>query len=193
MPALHTGWRLSLPERSACPWGPALLISRTQCDVDSCSQSRSAGQVRGAPGLLPSPHSAPLSPACRLGCRDGFSPTQSQLCHLFCVIFLPRYTCSPGGLFCSLQGVFKFSCISIFSPFMCSWKKVSALPSCSLTFFSAPLCSDVFLLLLGDPCHCHHVSEPGLACQRVRRHVEPSGHAILDQLSADTQELSTGV
>lgn len=43
MPALHTGWSLSLPGCSACPWCPALLLTKTQCDVSPWSWGGSPG------------------------------------------------------------------------------------------------------------------------------------------------------
>ncbi|XP_073069487.1 R3H domain-containing protein 2 isoform X3 [Manis javanica] len=44
MPALNNKlWSLSLPACSSCPWCPALLITRTQCNVDLSSQSSTSG------------------------------------------------------------------------------------------------------------------------------------------------------
>lgn len=92
------------------------LITKAQCKVDLCSQSRSPSWVCKVSEHLTSPCSIPLSPVCGMSwAKKNLGPIPSQLCHfnIPCMVF----SSSPGvhGLYCSLQVIFRINCIC------CNW------------------------------------------------------------------------
>ena len=73
MPFHHSGWGLSLPESPTHPWCPALLITRTQCNVGLCSRADLQGQLYSPPGPLTPHRSVPLPSAWRLGAGGSWA------------------------------------------------------------------------------------------------------------------------